>query len=181
MKIYTKTGDDGSTGTYGGTRMSKASLRMAAIGDVDELNACVGLALAANESHSRLNEIQNWLFDVGSELGMPLVAAGDTWISSRAIEVLETDMDEMTAKLPMLRNFILPGGSDFVARLHLARTVCRRAERAVIALNDVEAVRSELKVFLNRLSDWLFTAARFANAADGREDIAWRKTGVINK
>lgn len=172
MKIYTKTGDSGTTGLVGGDRVSKADPLMSAIGDVDELNAIVGVTRTHSVDSQDLQSIQNWLFDLGAELATP---AGSKFVNQsigeRQIAWLEASIDEMTSQLEPLRNFILPGGTAYGAALHHARTVCRRAERSVIALN---AARPELIRFLNRLSDWLFVAARFANREQG--DILWSKS-----
>ena len=171
MKIYTKTGDDGTTGILGGGRVLKSSSRIAAIGDVDELNACLGLC-----DDDALPWIQSVLFELGAELASPPNAR----IQSRTIgdahaKRLEEQMDAMTAGLPTLKNFILPGGSEQATRLHLARAICRRAERSVLVLHNEEPQRPELLVFLNRLSDWLFVAARTANAREGVPDVDWQK------
>jgi len=175
MKIYTKTGDDGSTGLLGGSRISKASPRVQAIGDVDELNAAIG-AVRVVHTDSLLEMVQCALFDLGAELASPPNSKYevDGPSISNSIE-LEHSIDEMNGSLPPLKNFILPGGSEAAVRLHLARGICRRAERSVLALNELEAVSIESRVFLNRLSDWLFVAARAANAAAGIEDVPWRK------
>ncbi len=176
MKIYTKTGDDGSTGLLGGTRISKTNLRIQAIGDVDELNAAIGFARIEWDSEL-FESVQSSLFDLGAELAAPkggkFDVAGPS--NTRAAE-LEGSMDEMEATLSPLKNFILPGGGEAAARLHLARSICRRAERSVIALNENEQVSVESRVFLNRLSDWLFVAARFANAGQSIEDVPWRRS-----
>lgn len=166
MRIYTKTGDDGTTGLIGGSRTEKTSLRIRAIGDVDELNAALGLVTATDE----LREIQSRLFDLGATLATP---TGARFNGNAALE-LEASIDRQTADLPALRNFILPGGSSAAAYLHLARTICRRAERSVLELDQESPVPSEAKVFLNRLSDWLFTAARTANATRHVSDVEWR-------
>lgn len=176
MKIYTKTGDKGTTGLVGGSRVSKTDDRIIAIGDVDELNALIGVArtFAGSDHDSNLSLIQNWLFDLGAELATPPDSKFDnSSISDNHIEFLEQSIDAMTSQVEPLRNFILPGGSPLAAALHHARTVCRRAERSVIVL-DLE--RAEPVTFLNRLSDWLFTAARFANREAG--DVIWSKSSL---
>ena len=183
MKIYTRTGDDGSTGLLGGSRVSKKSARIQAIGDVDELNASLGWALTcahAGELKDELSLIQNLLFDLGAELASP----ADGRIQSRTLTerhsaALERSMDRMTESLPPLKQFILPGGTELASRLHLARAICRRSERSVLQLHQEESQRAELLVFLNRLSDWLFLAARTANASEGVLDIAWQKSEEI--
>lgn len=173
MKIYTKTGDAGTTGLVGGSRVSKSDAVIQAIGDVDELNAVVGVARTySKELDEELAHIQNWLFDLGAELATPSESRFDNQMLGVAqVGFLENGIDGMTELLPPLRNFILPGGTPLGAHLHLARTVCRRAERSVIALN---LERHEPVIFLNRLSDWLFTAARYANRATG--DVTWSKS-----
>jgi cob(I)alamin adenosyltransferase len=171
MKIYTKTGDDGTTGILGGARTSKTSARINAIGDVDELNACLGLCRGQDMAW-----IQSVLFEIGAELASPPGGRIESrTVSSTHAERLEHQIDAMTGDLPPLKNFILPGGSGAAANLHLARAVCRRAERSVLVLHNEEPQRMELLVFLNRLSDWLFVAARTANAREGVPDVAWQK------
>ncbi len=176
MKIYTKTGDDGTTGLYGGQRTSKASLRILAIGDVDELNACLGLArceVKDPQCSTQLMEIQNRLFDLGAVLAQP-TGASRAGILPGDIAGLEDSMDLISEDLPELRAFILPGGSRSAAILHLARTVCRRAERSLTHLNLTEAVDQATLMYLNRLSDWLFMAARWCNHVDGHPETEWR-------
>jgi cob(I)alamin adenosyltransferase len=182
MNIYTRTGDDGTTGLIGGERVRKDCLRMRAIGEVDELNAAIGLARLAlpafNDSGlgSELAEMQNRLFDLGGELASPNEHARQhRAISLEMARLLEASMDRQAAELEPLREFILPGGSEFAARLHLARCICRRAERSIIELDAQEQVGDEAKIFINRLSDWLFTAARTANRLAGVQDVKWRK------
>lgn len=176
MKIYTRTGDDGTTGLLGGSRTHKSSPRIQAIGDVDELNAAIGLVRVVL-AEPMLEAIQCWLFDLGAELACPPDGKFEGRGPSRAaIEKLERSIDSMEAGLEPLKNFILPGGCEAAARLHLARAVCRRAERSVLAMGAGSASSSESCVFLNRLSDWLFVAARAANAQAGVEDVAWRKS-----
>lgn len=175
MRIYTKTGDSGTTGLVGGARVSKSDSRIAAIGDVDELNALIGVARThGSELDTELQRIQNWLFDLGAELATPAESkfANETIVGEHA-RVLEESIDSMNEILSPLKNFILPGGTPVAASLHHARTVCRRAERSVIAFGDV---RPELNRFLNRLSDWLFVAARFENRVRG--DVLWSKSEI---
>jgi len=178
VKIYTKTGDDGETGLFGGERVPKAGLRIGAIGDVDELNAAIGWARCAcggSGLDGMLERIQGWLFEAGAGLACRDAAGAKAipHLGEEEIASLESSIDEQTAALPGLRTFILPGGSEFAARLHLARAVCRRAERALCALEREEALNAEIGVFLNRLSDWLFVAARTANVDAGVTDVAW--------
>jgi cob(I)alamin adenosyltransferase len=183
MKIYTKTGDDGTTGLFGGARVKKASLRVEAYGTVDELNAVIGLARTMSldaQTDAVLDEVQTELFTIGAELacvpgkedklGMHLIDADDAAMLERAI-------DDAEIGLPPLKNFVLPGGSVQSARLHLARTVCRRAERAVLAMDDAPP-REEVVIYLNRLSDLLFTLARKENHAHAVPDVPWAPRGV---
>ena len=183
MKIYTKTGDEGETGLFGGDRVSKASLRVEAYGEVDELNSAIGWArmrVSERDLDVLLNQIQNDLFEVGAELGstaerkqkgaMPL-------IEEPQAEALERAIDRYEEGPPPLTSFVLPGGSEGAARFHLARCVCRRAERSIVALGAQEAVRGEVLRYVNRLSDLLFTLARHANHAAGVEDIPWKGQG----
>lgn len=178
MKIYTKSGDSGETGLFGGARQSKASLRVSAYGDVDELNSVLGLCRreVAREIDEELGRIQVELFNVGAELASnpdkPLSAALPT-IDGGSIERIERAIDAWEAGLPDLTNFIVPGGSEGAARLHLARTVARRAERQVVALADEGTVRSELLQYLNRLSDAFFVMARRQNQIDKAQDVVW--------
>lgn len=177
MKIYTKTGDAGETGLIGGRRVAKISPRIAAIGDIDELNAAIGfIRVEAGQTYldATLEQIQNWLFEAGAEVASPGEERFET-IATQAAEALENSIDQMNEDLPELRNFILPGGSELAARFHLARSVCRRAERTVLELNSVEPVRGEIRVLLNRLADWLFVAARIANKLKNVQDVSWKR------
>jgi cob(I)alamin adenosyltransferase len=175
-KIYTRTGDGGSAGLVDGSRVSKASLRMTAIGEIDEANAAIGLAIAAlGESPlaAQLLNIQNDLFDLGADAATPGAVDGALRIEAGQVERLEREIDRMNAGLAPLTSFILPGGSPAVAALHVARAVVRRAERAAVALNQAEPLNEQLLAYLNRLSDHLFVAARFVAASHGG-DILWR-------
>jgi cob(I)alamin adenosyltransferase len=178
MKLYTKTGDDGTTGLFGGGRVSKASTRVAAYGTVDETNAAIGVARATpldSQMDQVLSRVQHDLFTMGAELAcvpgrenklaMTLLGAPD-------IERLERAIDNADGACPPLKTFVLPGGSLQAASLHVARTVCRRAERALIEIDDAPA-RRELLVYLNRLSDLLFALARQANVIAGVPDVPW--------
>jgi cob(I)alamin adenosyltransferase len=178
MKLYTKTGDDGTTGLFGGGRISKASVRVGAYGSVDETNAAVGMARATilgGAMDEVLARVQEDLFTVGAELAcvpgreaklaMTLLGAPD-------IERVERAIDSADAACPPLRSFVLPGGSPQAAALHVARTVCRRAERSLLALDDAPP-RRELVIYLNRLSDLLFALARQANGIAGVADVPW--------
>ena len=180
MKIYTKTGDRGQTALFGGARVSKASLRVSAYGDVDELNSHLGVVCAAKDVDpqlaSRIREIQEELFSLGAELAKnpdKEVDLGVPGVSDTEIERLERDIDEYETELTPLKTFILPGGTIPAAHLHVARTTCRRAERAVVLLQDSEPVRPELVRYLNRLSDLLFVMARVANGRAGVIDVPW--------
>jgi len=178
-KVYTRTGDDGRTGLGGGQRVLKDSPRIEAYGTVDELNSAIGVALAAGpvpELAEKLRAIQNELFHLGSDLciveedkaRMPVPK-----IEERHVTALETTMDALTEKLTPLENFVLPGGAPAAAALHVARTVCRRAERRVFALSRTEPVGPHTIVYLNRLSDALFVMARYENAKRGVPDVLW--------
>lgn len=178
MKIYTKTGDDGSTGLVGGGRVSKADARIEFYGTVDELNACLGLAAVAAgpELLAELRTVQSDLFTIGSHLATPHDSphrGSLPPLEESIVARLEARIDSSAAQLPPLRNFILPGGGELAARLHLARTVCRRAERLVVALRSHEPVPELIVRYLNRLSDWLFTEARVANHAQQIPDVIW--------
>ncbi len=177
MRIYTKTGDAGETGLFGGARVSKASGRVEAYGDVDELNSALGVARLSPIDDVRdalLAEIQSELFDLGAELAVtPGKEPIGPRIGEEEIVRLERAIDAAEEELPPLKTFVLPGGSPGGAYLHLARTVCRRAERAVVALARTEGVRAEVLRYLNRLSDLLFVLARLANARAGVADVPW--------
>jgi cob(I)alamin adenosyltransferase len=175
-KIYTRTGDHGTAGLVDGSRVSKASARMIAIGDVDEANAAIGVAFAqvGDESISvQLRRIQNELFDLGADIATPGEVEGALRIVENQTERLEREIDAMNAELSPLTSFILPGGSPAVAALHLARTVVRRAERSAFALSEAEAVNPQALAYINRLSDHLFVTARWlASKQDG--DVLWQ-------
>lgn len=180
-KIYTRTGDDGSTGLVDGSRLSKASARVRAYGEVDETNAVIGLVrLHLENQHldSMLARIQNDLFDLGADLATPLPAKGeaDSEYALRIIpaqpERLEQELDELNEALEPLTSFVLPGGSPPAAYLHQARTVCRRAERTVVEMMTEEPVNQNALTYLNRLSDFLFVAARWCND-QGESDVKW--------
>ena len=178
-KVYTRTGDDGTTSLGSGERVPKDSPRIAAYGTVDELNSCVGAAIAAGLDPAlgaRLRSVQNDLFHLGSDLCMPEGGKERRpvpTIEPRHVEALERWMDEMSAELAPLENFVLPGGSPGAALLHVARAVCRRAERDAILLSRSEPVGASVVTYLNRLSDVLFVAARFENAKRGVPDVLW--------
>lgn len=180
-KIYTRTGDAGSTGLGDGSRVAKDSLRIAALGDVDELNAIVGV-LRAEIAHSALLEkenwdkklslIQHWLFDLGGEVCIP----NYTLLQSKSIDFLEQDIDAMNEALPMLKDFILPSGTLTCSYAHQARAVCRRAERSLIAVqNSEQNIQAIALQLLNRLSDWFFVASRTLQRESGGAEVLWQK------
>lgn len=171
-KIYTRTGDAGDTGLGDGSRIPKDDLRVEAYGTVDELNSVVGLLLAAKLPEGvepMLTRLQHELFDLGGELCMP----GTTLIPESYVEALERDLDALNEDLPPLKDFILPGGSEAAARCHFARTVSRRAERRVVSLAAKQEVNPVSVRYLNRLSDFLFVAARVIARADGGDEVLW--------
>lgn len=173
-KIYTRTGDDGSTGLGDGSRTGKDSLRVAAYGTVDELNSALGVTLACegvdDDVREALAQIQHELFDLGGELCIP----GMAMIQAADIDRLEVVLDGFNADLPALKDFILPGGGMAAATCHVARTVCRRAEREVVALGREEAIRPEAQRYLNRLSDLLFVLARVLARRSGHGEVLWQ-------
>ncbi len=180
MKIYTRTGDQGSTSLFGNRRVSKSDLRIAAIGAIDELNALLGLVRAEGLS-SRCDEIvlrlQNQLFDLGAELATPDPGdRGTDFLQPEDIAQQETVIDELEKGLAPLTAFILPGGTQAAATLHLARCVCRRAEREIVALATEAEIREIVLRFVNRTSDLLFVLARTANAEAGTADVSWEKS-----
>jgi cob(I)alamin adenosyltransferase len=181
VKIYTRTGDDGRTDLFGGERVSKTSARVNAYGTVDELNAALGIAASQTsdpELGRRIADVQRRLLDLGADIATPndaaaashITRADDTWTAD-----LESDIDTMTAYLEPLADFILPGGDPAASSLHLARTICRRAERMVLeALESGTELNPAAPVYLNRLGDWLFTLARLANVVAGVPDRLWK-------
>lgn len=173
-QIATRTGDDGSTGLGDGSRTPKDSLRVAAMGDVDELNSTIGLLLTESlpaEVSAALLDIQHDLFDLGGELCIP----GFENVSDAQVLKLDGLLASHNANLPRLQEFILPGGSRAAALAHVARTVCRRAERAIVALGHAEVVRPVCRQYVNRLSDLLFVLARVLNRHEGGQDVLWQK------
>jgi cob(I)alamin adenosyltransferase len=171
-KIYTRTGDDGTTGLGDGSRVDKDSPRVAAYGTVDELNSAVGLVLASDlpeAARDCLTRIQHELFDLGGELCLP----GAEMIPDDYVAELETDLDAFNEALPPLEDFILPGGSDAAARCHVARAVCRRAERALVSLGRDEELNPVSLRYLNRLSDLLFVVARVVARRAGASEVTW--------
>ena len=182
MKIYTKTGDRGETGLFGGERVSKNSLRIEAYGTIDELNSFVGLAIIEVSDKSvkdLLQKIQNWLFSIGADLATPDNEKTKKLNIIRTPEqyylYIEKEIDKYESKLDKLRNFILPGGTKGAALLHICRTITRRAERLVVALNSKVKIGNNIIIYLNRLSDLFFVLARFDNTVTGTPDIAWKQ------
>jgi cob(I)alamin adenosyltransferase len=179
-RIYTRTGDAGSAGLVDGSRVTKSSLRMTAIGEVDEANAAIGMALAQLPDgglSEQLLRIQNEMFDAGADVATPGEIDGALRIVGEQVERLEREIDALNERLEPLTSFILPSGSAAVASLHLARTVVRRAERAVVALHAEEPLNPQLLAYLNRLSDHLFVAARAIAAGEGG-DTLWQPGGT---
>ncbi len=183
-KIYTRTGDDGSSGLVDGSRLPKGDALFAAIGDVDELNSVIGVAIVALDGAEpmarRLTVIQNDLFDLGADLATPAGAGNDPFapgemalrIIAEQVARLEVEIDDMNIALAPLTSFILPGGSAAAAHLHVARSVARRAERSAVTAGGQREINPSALAYLNRLSDWLFVAARVAND-DGAGDVLW--------
>lgn len=189
MPIYTRTGDKGTTSLFSGQRASKADLRVEAYGTIDELDSAIGVAIAEAQSSrlkaqkyrlklkAELIKIQNDLLEIGSALADPRIRKQESGIKnlSRRATEFEEFIDEMTEKMPLLKNFILPGGGKAGAMLHLARAISRRAERKIVALNSKEKIDSNIIIYLNRLSDLLFTMARFANFKEKKKETIWTK------
>ena len=176
-RIYTRAGDGGETSLGDGSRVSKLDCRIASFGTVDELNAQLGVILAGEvtaELRPVLERVQNELFDLGADLSVPWGIADRLRITQAVVDALEQDCDRFNADLPELRSFVLPGGTEAAARLHVARTVCRRAERLVIAAAEEVEVNPLALAYLNRLSDLLFIASRRENSAAGGEEPLWR-------
>ncbi len=182
-KIYTRTGDDGTSGLVDGSRLPKADALFAAIGDVDEANSIIGFAILALDDadmRARLTVIQNDLFDLGADLATPAADSGEPFapgemalrIVATQVDRLEAEIDAMNEHVPPLTSFILPGGSEGAARLHLARTATRRAERSAVAAGSTRALNPLALAYLNRLSDWLFVGCRAANG-NGAGDVLW--------
>jgi cob(I)alamin adenosyltransferase len=177
-KIYTRTGDDGTTGLGDGRRVDKDSLRVEAFGTVDEANSAIGVVLACNALSAPirkcLTEVQHDLFELGGELCIP----GHEAITTAFVDRLEQDLDGFNADLPPLKDFILPGGGQAAAACHLARTIVRRAERRVASLRKDETVRDEVVQYLNRLSDLLFVIARQLSRAENGQEIIWDRSRI---
>jgi cob(I)alamin adenosyltransferase len=176
MRIYTRTGDAGQTGLFDGTRVAKDDVRIEAFGQIDELNSVLGLLRCeplAPPTDAELQRIQNDLFAIGSDLATPGGRKSEPMLDGR-IQDQERLMDEHTSALPPLKAFILPGGSREAALCHLARAVCRRAERVAWAMHRQHPISPKILIYLNRLSDLLFTLARAANARAGQPDVEWK-------
>ncbi len=181
MKIYTKTGDAGTTGLFGGDRISKDDMRIEAYGTVDELNAQIGVLRSVMATMEQvkihdafLNEVQKELFVIGSELASKDPSALQLKsITDKHIESIESQIDDMQAELELLKTFILPGGHASAAASHVCRTVCRRAERRVVTLAEHEPISADVVKYLNRLSDYFFVLSRMLNQSMGHADIAW--------
>jgi len=177
--LYTRGGDKGETSLYGASRVAKDSARVAAYGTIDELNSCIGVAVAVckhEEISKPLKRIQSELFTAGADLATELSAKGGARvprIQKNDTQKLEEMVDELQGSLPRLKSFILPGGSQLSSSLHLARAVCRRAERSVVTLARAEKINPEMVPYLNRLSTYLFNLARHANVLEGFEDEVW--------
>ena len=172
-RIYTRTGDDGSTGLGDGTRVAKDAARVNAFGSIDEANSALGVLLAValpDDVRALLTTVQHQLFDLGGELCIP----GHAAIQAADVAALEQQLDHYNAPLPALKEFILPGGGEAAARCHLARTIVRRAERETVTLARPESVRAEALHYLNRLSDLLFVLARVLARADGHGEVLWQ-------
>lgn len=173
-KITTRTGDGGDTGLGDGSRVRKDSPRVAALGEIDELNSAIGLLLAEpvpEHVRASLESIQHDLFDLGGDVSIP----GRSTVTAEQSQRLETLLDEMNAGLPRLKEFILPGGTRAAGLAHLARAVCRRAERSLVALSSSEKIADEGKIYLNRLSDFLFVLGRVLNREGGHGDVLWQQ------
>jgi cob(I)alamin adenosyltransferase len=175
-KIYTKTGDAGQTGLATGDRVAKDHLRIVCGGDVDEVNSCLGFLRTQSPLTADIDQallrIQHQLFDLGAELTMPAyIAVKAEWITQ-----LENEMDDLNLHLPPLKEFILPGGNASAAAAHIARSVCRRAERSLVSLHQAENLNPLLLMYLNRLSDWLFVCARQLARLEGGQEVLWKRT-----
>jgi cob(I)alamin adenosyltransferase len=180
-RIYTRGGDRGETSLGDGSRVPKLDCRIGAFGAVDELNSALGVVLAEATLSERLREplerIQNELFDVGADLCVPYGVTDRLRVEQAAVDRLEQLCDDLNADLPELKSFVLPGGTEAAARLHVARTICRRAERDALAADGEHGINPLVLSYLNRLSDFLFIAARTANAEAGRDEPLWKPGG----
>jgi cob(I)alamin adenosyltransferase len=180
-RIYTRAGDGGETSLGDGSRVRKLDCRIGAFGAVDELNSAIGVVLTApdlpEQLRAPLEHIQNDLFDVGADLSVPFGVTDRLRVEQPAVDRLERLCDELNEELPMLKSFVLPGGTEAAARLHVARTTCRRSEREALIANDEHGINPLVLSYLNRLSDLLFIAARSANADAGRPEPLWKPGG----
>ena len=176
-KIYTKTGDDGSTGLIGGKRISKSSQRIITYGAIDELNSSIGMALSSkldDDIHDLLEKIQNDLFVVGADLANPDMKISSNRITENMVKFLETNIDKFEGELSPITYFILPGGDTYAAQVHLARAISRRAEAHIVQLSEKEEINKTCQIYMNRLSDLLFVIARVINKRKMIKDIAWK-------
>ncbi len=192
-RVYTKTGDKGTTSLADGSRVSKADLRLETYGTVDELNAIVGLCRSSLENSENLNAgaiskidqwleaVQNDLFNLGGDLATPVASRWENMIVVGDAEIvrLEQMIDDLQSNLPPLREFVLPGGTRINAELHLCRTVCRRAERIAVQLQEHAEINPQAVPFLNRLSDFFFVASRWVQHCAGKSEVTWKKTGGL--
>lgn len=178
MKIYTKTGDDGTTGLIGNKRVKKSNPRIASYGMVDELNASIGMILSSKigkDIHDLLTKIQNDLFVVGADLANPDLINKSNRVTTEMITYLEKEIDRLEEKLSPITYFILPGGDLIASQVHLARAICRRAETNMVSLSEIDEVNNLCLIYMNRLSDLLFVVARTINKRKKISDIAWKK------
>ena len=176
-KIYTKTGDDGSTGLIGGKRISKSSQRIITYGVIDELNSSIGIVLSSkldDDVHDLLEKIQNDLFVAGADLANPDLKISTNRITENMVKFLETNIDKFEEELPPIKYFILPGGDTVAAQIHLARAISRRAETHLVQLSENETINKTCQIYMNRLSDLLFVLARLINKRKMIKDIAWK-------
>ncbi len=178
MKIYTKTGDDGTTGLIGNKRVKKSNPRIASYGAVDELNASIGIVLSSKlgkDIRVLLTKIQNDLFVVGADLANPNLENKSNRVTSEMVTYLEKEIDRLEGKLAPITYFILPGGDLIASQIHLARAICRRAETNMVILSEVDAINTLCLIYMNRLSDLLFVVARTINKRKKISDVAWKK------
>jgi len=178
VKIYTKTGDDGTTGLVGGKRTKKSNPRIIAYGAVDELNSAIGIALSSHldsDIDTLLTQIQNNLFVLGSDLANPNLNDNSSRVHDDMILFLESSIDNLESELQPITYFILPGGDEVASKIHLARSICRRAEINIIELSESEQINKKCQIYMNRLSDLLFVIARLTNKRKKIKDVAWQK------
>ena len=178
VKIYTKTGDKGTTGLVGGKRVKKSSYRIIAYGEVDEVNSAIGLVLSSkldSDINDLLTKIQNDLFVIGSDLANPNLKDSSSRVTDTMVTYLENQIDRLESELTPITYFILPGGSILASQVHLARSICRRAEINIVKLAEKEQISKTCQIYMNRLSDLLFVIARVINNRKKIKDIAWKK------